>query len=119
MSLIPVAPFKSQSSDLKFRISDFRVKGFASRGLAALVIFAREQSRRKKLRFTRFRWPLGFNHVSERFYVVQSLHAGKSEDRVELGGATRGQIAGEKRDDDKQKRNREIRGRIIRSHMEK
>src|SRR4029434_3607259 len=44
---------------------------------------------------------------------------GESNRRVEFRGATRGQIAGEKRDDDKQKRNREIRRRIIRPHMEK
>src|SRR5436189_5873834 len=44
---------------------------------------------------------------------------GESNDGIEFRGSTRGQIAGEKRDDDKQKRNREIRRRIIWPHIEK
>ncbi len=44
---------------------------------------------------------------------------GESNQWVEFGCTTRGQIAGEKRDDDKQKRNREIRRRIIWPHIEK
>src|SRR4029453_12711734 len=44
---------------------------------------------------------------------------GESNHRVEFRGTTRGQIAGEKRDDNKQKRNREIRRRIIWPHIEK
>ncbi len=52
-------------------------------------------------------------------HAVASLRARESNHRVEFGGAARGQIAGEKRDDDKQKRNREIRRRIIWPHIEK
>ena len=47
------------------------------------------------------------------------LRARECNHWVEFGGAARGQITGEKRDDDKQKRNREIRRRIIWPHIEK
>ena len=51
------------------------------------------------------------SHVSEGFYVLQSLHTREREDRVEFRGAARGQITGEKRDDDPRKRLR-----LTRSH---
>src|SRR5262249_56017881 len=47
------------------------------------------------------------------------LRARESNHRVEFRGATRGQITCEKRDDDKQKRNRNVRRRIIWPHIEK
>ena len=62
--------------------------------------------------------PLGISHGQD-IFDVSFLALGQSFDRLEFCGATRGQITGEKRDDDKQRRNREIRRRIIWPHMEK